>query len=51
MMGPKSVTIYDPQPITVLDLGCNFYCHEDHVNKTSRAQACLPQLRRLNKKV
>lgn len=51
MMGPKSVIIYDPQPVTVLDLGCNFYCHEDQIGKVSRADACIPHLQKLNQKV
>ena len=48
LAGPKSVTLYDPTPVTWGDLSSNFYCREDHVGKTSRAEASFTKLQELN---
>ena len=48
LAGPKSVTLYDPTPVTWGDLSSNFYCREDHVGKTSRADASFQKLQELN---
>ena len=48
LAGPKSVTLYDPAPVTWADLSSNFYCREDHVGKTSRADASFEKLQELN---
>ena len=37
LAGPKSVQIYDPQMVSLNDLGANFYCDESHVGKVSIA--------------
>jgi molybdopterin/thiamine biosynthesis adenylyltransferase len=37
LAGPKQVTIYDPNLVTIEDVGRNFYCREDQVGKLSRA--------------
>ena len=31
LAGPKSVQIFDPQVVSINDLGANFYCEEKHV--------------------
>lgn len=42
------MTIYDPDLVTVNDLGANFYCEEGHIGKATRAEACLSKLQELN---
>ena len=51
LAGPKQVTIYDPNLVTVQDLGRNFYCRQEHVGKVTRAQASLSELKDLNSNV
>lgn len=48
LAGPKRVDIYDPTTAEIRDLGGNFYLTEDHVGKTSRAEASVVKLRELN---
>lgn len=49
LAGVKSVSIYDPAPVTFADLSSNFYLTEaDVASKISRAQACIDQLSSLN---
>ncbi len=48
LAGPKSVTLFDPTPVTWGDLSSNFYCKEEHVGKTSRADASFEKLQELN---
>jgi ubiquitin-activating enzyme E1 len=48
LAGPRSVTLFDPNPVSWGDLSSNFYCREDHVGKTSRAQASFDKLQELN---
>ena len=48
LAGPKSVTLYDPTPVTWGDLSSNFYCREEHVGKTTRADASYEKLQELN---
>ena len=49
LAGPASVTLYDPTPSKINDLGSNFYIREDDVKKgLSRAKASLPKLMELN---
>lgn len=37
LAGPASVTIYDPNFVTINDLSSNFYCREEDVTKLTRA--------------
>lgn len=48
LAGPASVTLYDPTHVQWGDLSSNFYCREDHVGKTSRAEASIGKLQELN---
>ena len=48
LAGPRSVTLYDPNPVTWGDLSSNFYCREEHVGKVSRAEASFEKLQELN---
>ena len=48
LAGPKSVTLYDPNPVTWGDLSSNFYCREEHIGKSSRAEASFEKLQELN---
>jgi ubiquitin-activating enzyme E1 len=48
LSGPKSVTLYDPTPVTWGDLSSNFCLREEHVGKISRAEACFENLKNLN---
>jgi ubiquitin-activating enzyme E1 len=48
LAGPKEVHLYDPDITQLNDLGSNFYCEEQHVGKTTRADACLTKLAELN---
>jgi len=48
LAGPKSVTLYDPNPVTWGDLSSNFNCREDHVGKVTRAEASYEKLQELN---
>ena len=48
LAGPKSVSLYDPEITKINDLGANFYLEEQHVGKTSRADAGLSKLQELN---
>ena len=44
-----SVTVWDPEPTSIRDLGSNFYLTEAHAAAgTRRTEACLPQLKSLN---
>jgi molybdopterin/thiamine biosynthesis adenylyltransferase len=51
LAGPKQVTIYDPNIVTIEDVGRNFYCRHEDVGKKSRAEASLTQLKDLNPNV
>ena len=48
LAGPRSVTLYDPTPVTWGDLSSNFYCTPAHVGTTSRANASYDKLQELN---
>ncbi|KAF8974646.1 ubiquitin activating enzyme [Flammula alnicola] len=47
LAGVKSVTIYDPEPVTVQDLSSQFFLRAEDIGK-SRAAATLPRLAELN---
>ncbi|KAJ7591324.1 ubiquitin activating enzyme [Mycena floridula] len=47
LAGVKSVTIYDPEPVTIQDLSSQFFLREKDIGK-SRAEACVPRLAELN---
>ncbi|KAF4619394.1 hypothetical protein D9613_005526 [Agrocybe pediades] len=47
LAGVKSVTIYDPEPVTVQDLSTQFFLRAEDVGKP-RAAATLPRLAELN---
>ena len=48
LSGPGEVDIYDPSPVKIADLGCNFYLTEDDVGKKNRDDACVEKLSKLN---
>jgi len=48
LAGPRSVTLYDPNPVSWGDLSSNFYCREEHVGKVTRAEASYGKLQELN---
>ncbi|KIM83749.1 hypothetical protein PILCRDRAFT_412109 [Piloderma croceum F 1598] len=47
LAGVKSVTLYDPEPVTVQNLGTQFFLRQEDIGK-SRAEATLPRLAELN---
>ncbi|KAK7470927.1 E1 ubiquitin-activating protein [Stygiomarasmius scandens] len=47
LAGVKSVTIFDPEPVTIQDLSSQFFLREGDIGK-SRAEATLPRLAELN---
>jgi len=47
LAGVKSVTIYDPEPVTIQDLSTQYFLREADIGK-SRAEATLPRLAELN---
>ncbi|KAJ2933673.1 hypothetical protein H1R20_g3400, partial [Candolleomyces eurysporus] len=47
LAGVKSVTIYDPEPVTIQDLSSQFFLRQQDVGKP-RAAATLPRLAELN---
>ncbi|PPQ99897.1 hypothetical protein CVT24_009578 [Panaeolus cyanescens] len=47
LAGVKSVTIYDPEPVTVQDMSSQFFLRSEDIGK-SRAAATLPHLSELN---
>ncbi|KAJ7781530.1 ubiquitin activating enzyme [Mycena metata] len=47
LAGVKSVTIFDPEPVTVQDLSSQFFLRTDDIGK-SRAAATVPRLAELN---
>ncbi|KAJ7283525.1 ubiquitin activating enzyme [Mycena rebaudengoi] len=47
LAGVKSVTIFDPEPVTVQDLSSQFFLRAEDVGK-SRADATVPRLAELN---
>ncbi|EJU06450.1 ubiquitin activating enzyme [Dacryopinax primogenitus] len=47
LAGVKSVTIYDPEPVTVQDLGTQFFLREGDIGKP-RAAVTVPRLAELN---
>lgn len=49
LAGVSEIVLYDPTPSTMADLATNFYIREGHVAaRTSRAAACLEEIRSLN---
>eukprot|EP00741_Cyanophora_paradoxa_P000064 tig00000057_g61.t1 len=50
LMGVKSVTVHDDEPVTIKDLGSQFYLTEADVGK-KRAEACVRKLMELNRYV
>ncbi|MCQ2819299.1 MAG: ThiF family adenylyltransferase [archaeon] len=49
LAGPKEVSLYDPNPTLINDLGANFFLSEEDVkNKKRRDEACLSKLAELN---
>lgn len=48
LAGPKQVTLFDNNTVTVEDVSRNFYCQESAIGKSSRAEACLSNLKDLN---
>jgi ubiquitin-activating enzyme E1 len=51
LAGPKKIVIHDKTIVQVRDLNSNFYCTEADIGKTTRADACLRQLKDLNEYV
>lgn len=47
LAGVKSVTVYDPEPVTVQDLSSQFFLRKEDVGR-SRASASVPRLAELN---
>ncbi|KAJ3125565.1 SPS-sensor component ptr3 [Nowakowskiella sp. JEL0407] len=47
LAGVKSVTVYDPTPTKISDLGSQFFLHEDDIGKP-RAAVTAPRLAELN---
>ncbi|KAF9534922.1 ubiquitin activating enzyme [Crepidotus variabilis] len=47
LAGVKSVSVFDPEPVTVQDLSSQFFLRADDIGK-SRAAATLPRLSELN---
>lgn len=45
------MSIYDPNLVTISDVGRNFYVSEQHVGKVTRAEASLSELKDLNPSV
>lgn len=47
LAGPAAVTLYDEAPVTIADLGTNFFFSEESIGQ-KRAEVCLEPLQRLN---
>ncbi|KDQ20703.1 hypothetical protein BOTBODRAFT_26721 [Botryobasidium botryosum FD-172 SS1] len=47
LAGVKSVTLYDPEPVRIQDLGTQFFLRKEDLEKP-RAEATLPRLAELN---
>ncbi|WVQ72739.1 hypothetical protein IAR50_002299 [Cryptococcus sp. DSM 104548] len=47
LAGVKTVTIYDPSPVEIADLGTQFFLREEDIGK-SRAEVTAPRLAELN---
>jgi ubiquitin-activating enzyme E1 len=48
LAGPRSVTLYDPTTVSIGDLSANFFLQADDVDKKTRAEATIDQLKELN---
>jgi ubiquitin-activating enzyme E1 len=48
LAGPKKVVLHDTTKVQLRDLGVNFYCNLEDVDKKTRGEACLQQLKELN---
>ena len=48
LMGPKCVSLYDKNLITLYDLGSGFYFSEEQINKENRDEGCVNKLSMLN---
>ena len=46
--GLDEMSIYDPNPVKINDLGSNFYLSESDVGKKNRDEACIDKLSKLN---
>lgn len=50
LAGVKSITVYDPTPVSIQDLSSQFFLRSDDIGK-SRAEASAPRLAELNQYV
>ena len=50
LAGVKSVTLYDPAPVEMADLGCQFFLRESDIGQP-RDASTLPRLAELNRYV
>jgi ubiquitin-activating enzyme E1 len=48
LAGPKQVTLFDKETVSLRDLGSNFYLSEEHVGKVRRDSASSDKLKELN---
>lgn len=44
LSGPKEVCIFDPNIVTINELGSNFYLKEENIGVKRRDEACLEDL-------
>lgn len=51
LAGPGKVVLCDNEVVKASDLGSNFFFHEGHIGKCSRAEAVLEELSNLNPSV
>jgi ubiquitin-activating enzyme E1 len=47
LAGPRSVTLFDPAPVTAIDVGANYYLTMAQIGRP-RAQSCVERLAELN---
>jgi len=47
LAGPRSVTLYDPTPVSISDFGANCFLTDAHIGKR-RAEVCIEGLSKLN---
>ena len=51
LTGVSEISFFDDKICSISDLSSNFYISEEDVNKKRRDEACLPNLRELNREI
>jgi ubiquitin-activating enzyme E1 len=51
LSGVSEISFFDDKICSISDLSSNFYISEEDINRKRRDEACLPNLRELNREI